>query len=80
MSIIARRNGAVLFVVSGNRRLNAQLLAFGKSTVTEAETLEELEVHEVDGQILVLHSTAAAAAKTIAASAITKASSNTRKD
>ena len=74
MTIIVKAlSGTALEVVSGRRRLQATLDVVGKATVQVAETGETLEVHEVDGEIVVLKDPAAAAAETIAAHALERA-------
>lgn len=58
--------------VSGHMRLKAGL-GFGKVTVTDIETQEQIEVHLVDGEIIVLATVAMGAAETLAAVAIERA-------
>jgi len=55
MSITVRRaNGGVFEVVSGARRLKVALNVFGKVAVTDAESGNTFDVHEVDGQLIEL--------------------------
>ncbi|MES2877504.1 MAG: hypothetical protein V4713_03710 [Pseudomonadota bacterium] len=58
--------------VSGHMQLEAGL-GFGKVTVTDIETQEQIEVHMVDGEIIVLATVAKGAAETLAAAAIERA-------
>jgi hypothetical protein len=80
MTILVRCKGNILEVISGHRRLTAQLRIDGKAAVTDIETNQVLEVHEVDGEILVLQSPADAAAESIAHRAITKALDAAKKE
>lgn len=80
MTIIVRRNGGALEVVSGRHRLKALIHIYGKAIVTDVESQEQFEVHEVDGQIIVLQSPAAAAAETTATAAIARANRNSREE
>ena len=71
MTILIRRiDGGTFQPINGHARLRASLEVFGKATVTDAETHETFEVHEVDGLIVVLADGRAAVAETLAATAI----------
>lgn len=74
MTILIRRvDGSTFEPIDGHHRLRASLEVFGKATVTDAETLETFEVHEVDGKIVVLDDGSGAVAQTLAAAAIERA-------
>lgn len=74
MTITVRRvNGQLLECINGHHRLLAQLQVFGKATVTDTETGESFDVHEVDGQIVALDGGHGAIAETVAAAAIERA-------
>ena len=71
MSILVRRiDGGTFQVTNGHARLRASLEVFGKATVMDTETHETFEVHEIDGQIVVLKDGHAAVAETLAVTAI----------
>jgi hypothetical protein len=53
--------------------LRAALQVFGKATVTDADTGDTFEVHEMDGQVVVLERPGEAAAELAAAKAIERA-------
>jgi hypothetical protein len=73
MTILVKKVGACAYeCVSGAMRLGAAL-QFGKVTVTDIETQEEIDVHLVDGEIIVLATVAKARAETIAAAVIESA-------
>jgi len=71
---VQRIDGGTLRVRDGHARLRAALGVFGYASVTDMETDEQFRVHEVDGQIVVLAEPGQAAAETIAAAAIERAS------
>jgi hypothetical protein len=74
MNITVRRtNGQTFELTNGVHRLKAQLEVFGKASVTDAETGETFDVHEVDGQIVALDDGRSAIAETVAAAAIERA-------
>ncbi|MEJ6003849.1 hypothetical protein [Paucibacter soli] len=74
MTIIVRRTTGEAFEVSaGRHRLMAALQVFGKAAVTDAETGETFEVHEVEGRIVALQRPGEASAETEAARAIVHA-------
>jgi hypothetical protein len=74
MSILIRRlDGNSFGLITGKARLRIALDLFGKATVIDAETHETFEVHEVDGEIVILDNGSAAIAQTIAANAIERA-------
>lgn len=73
MSILIRRiDGRALQLINGQSRLRASLEVHGKATVTDAETHETFEVHEVQGELVLLSDGRGAAAETIAATANSK--------
>ena len=69
------RNSAVggLEVVAGQLRLQAMLEVQGKAWVQNTSTNEQLEVHEVGGQLVALTPDAAAAVQSVAAVALSNA-------
>lgn len=70
MTILVKNVGSSTYeCVSGHMRLEVGL-RFGKVTVTDVETQEQIEVHLVDGEIIVLATVAKVGAETIAAAAI----------
>lgn len=71
--LIHRIDGRTFQFINGHARLRASLEVFGKATVTDAETNETFEVHEVDGQLVVLSDGHGQAAETIAATVIKRA-------
>ncbi len=74
MTITVRRQTANTFeVMNGHHRLKVCLALQGKATVIDAETGEHFDVHEVDGQIVVLQRPGEAAAEAIADAAIGRA-------
>lgn len=74
MTIMVRRlTGDTFECVNGHGRLLAGLKATGKVTVQETETMETFDVHEVDGQIVILDDGSNDRARTIAALAINRA-------
>ena len=73
MTILVKKVGSSSYeCVSGGMRLDAGL-QLGKVTVTDIETQEEIDVHLVDGEIIVLATVAKVFAETIAATAINSA-------
>jgi hypothetical protein len=71
--LVRRRDGGSYECIAGIHRLRAILAAVGKCSVTDCETHETFEVHEVDGQILVLDDGSKARAETVASQAIERA-------
>lgn len=60
-------------VLTGHHRLHAMLEVHGKAWVYNTSTNEQLEVHEVGGQLVTLTPGAVAAVKSAAATAISNA-------
>ena len=74
MSISIRRADDGAFeLVDGLARLRASLDVFGVATVTDLETHETFEVHEVNGQVVAVADKPTAVVETIAATAIERA-------
>ena len=74
MTIYVQRTAGNTFEIRSDRhRLRAALQVFGKAIVTDCETDEKLEVHEVDGQLVVLDDGRAAIAATVASNTIERA-------
>lgn len=74
MTIYVRRiNGGSFEIVNGHALLLAALEVSGKATVVDIETQEALDVHQVDGSLVILSSPQDAVAETLAASAIARA-------
>lgn len=74
MTINVRRlNGTTFECVNGHMRLRAGLDVFGKMPVQDIETGDIFDVHEVDGQILVLDNGSEDRADTFAAQTIARA-------
>jgi hypothetical protein len=71
--LVKRRDATRFDCIAGAERLRAALAVFGKATVTDAESKEEFEVHEVEGDVVFLQKPGQAIAETLADSAITKA-------
>jgi antitoxin component of MazEF toxin-antitoxin module len=73
VTILVKKVGSSAYeCVSGGMRLDAGL-QLGKVTVTDIETQEEIEVHLVDGEIILLATVAKVRAETLAAAAIESA-------
>lgn len=70
---VKRRDGGSFDCIVGHTRLRAQLEALGKATVVDVETGESFEVHQVDGQIVVMEDGRNARAETLASQAISRA-------
>lgn len=68
--------GGGLEVVAGLVRLKAMLDVQGKAWVHNTSTNEQLEVHEVGGQLVALTPDAVAAVQSVAAAAISNAAKN----
>jgi hypothetical protein len=76
MTILVKKVSSTTYeCVSGHMRLEAGLRS-GKVTVTDIETQEQIEVHLVDGEIIVLATVAKGVAETLAAAAIERAAHN----
>lgn len=74
MNINVRRlNGKTFECVNGHMRLRAGLQVMGKMSVQDIETMETFDVHEVDGQLVILDDGSNDRANTIAAQAIDRA-------
>ncbi len=74
MTITVRRlNGNTFECVNGYMRLRVGLDVLGKVSVQDIETGETFDVHEVDGQIVILDDGSKDRANTIAAQAIDRA-------
>lgn len=74
MSIYVRNaDGGGLEVVAGQIRLKAMLEVKGKAWVHNSSTNEQLEVHEVGGQLVALTHHAVAVVQFVAATAISNA-------
>lgn len=74
MNITVRRlNGNTFECVNGHMQLRAGLAACGKVSVQDIETGDTFDVHEVDGQIVILDDGSKDRADTIAAQAIDRA-------
>lgn len=74
MSIYVRNAaGGGLEVVAGQIRLKAMLEVQGKAFVHNTSTNEQLEVHEVGGQLVALAPDAVATVKSVAAATISNA-------
>lgn len=74
MTITVRRlNGNTFECVNGDIRLRVGLDVLGKVSVQDIETGETFEVHEVDGQIVILDDGSKDRANTIAVQAIDRA-------
>lgn len=71
---VRRLTGNTFQCVNGHMRLRVGLDVMGKVPVTDIETGETFEVHEVDGEIVVLDDGSKDRANTIAAKAIDRAS------
>jgi len=70
---VRRLNGTTFECIDGHMRLRAGLNVLGKVSVRDIETGEIFEVHEVNGQILVLNEGSKDRADTIAAQTIARA-------
>lgn len=70
---VQRIGGGSLEIRSGHTRLRAALSVFGYANVTDVETDEQLRVHEVDGQLVVLSEPGSAEADAIATAALERA-------
>ena len=70
---VNKDEGGALNVVTGHMQLQATLSVNGKASVQNMHTGEQLEVHEVGGQLLALSEDAAAAVESAAAAAISTA-------
>lgn len=74
MSIMVQNTtGEAFAVVTGLHRLKASLKVFGKVSVTDVETGECFEAHDVDGQVFALQRPGQAVAETAAVKAIRRA-------
>jgi len=74
MSIYVRNAaGGGLEIVAGQIRLKAMLKVQGKAFVHNTSTNEQLEVHEVGGQLVALTPDAVAAVQSVAAATISNA-------
>lgn len=74
MTISVRRiDGGNFEIVDGHARLQACLAVTGKATVTDVETHETFDVHEVDGRLVILSDGRTAVAETLAVAAIKRA-------
>jgi hypothetical protein len=71
--LVRRRDGSSFECVNGLHRLRAGLQVFGRMRVRDQETGEEFDVHEVEGQLVVLSTPAQDFAETKAAKLIAKA-------
>ena len=72
--LVRQTTGDSFQVVAGVRRLKVALQVFGKVSVTDVETGESFEVHEVEGQVVALQQPGEAAAEVAAEQAIHRAS------
>jgi hypothetical protein len=70
---VRRRDGTSFECLSGIHRMRAALQVFGRVKVRDIDSGEEFDVHEVEGQLVVLSTPAQDFAETKAAQLIARA-------